>query len=832
MNQFKWAAALLLAFLTAANAQVTGSLSGVVTDPADAAVVNASVRIFSAGGSDALITVQTTSSGRFLFPALNPDTYDISIQSSGFAPVTYRQIVVSPRLETSLPTIKLQLQSVAQTVEVIAEAQSLPTQDIQLSTTLTVNQIQNLPVLGRQITNLFSTQPGISSNSGLSTSVNGMRSSFANVTLDGVNVQDNFIRTNDLDYAPYRTTIDQVEEVTFVTANPSAAYGGGAAQVAMVTRSGTNQFHGTAYWYNRNNALSANDWFNNRDGVAQPKLNLNQPGFSLGGPVPLTPKKLLKDKLFFFTTYEWYRNKRQSSQIRTVLTDSAKQGIFTYNAGGVRRTADLRALRGYTPDPTVAALLAQLPTPNSTGGDGLNTSGYRFNAASNEFRDQFVYKSDYYINSNHSITGSINWIDNPTQRPDVTSSFFTTQPTVGNTVRNNLMSIRWRGVFSPTLTNELQVGFARNKGNFDVNTPYSKLIVAGLLFSNPSNTFLAQGRQTNTYPIQDNATWIHNNHQVSFGYQYQRINTTPFNDAGIVPTYTLGISTANTTGLTTADLPGIGTTDLARANSLYANLAGIISSSSQTFNVTSPTSGFVPGATSLRRLNVGTHSLYVQDNWKIARRLTLNLGVRYEYWSPLDEQDGLYLAPRIQNNDLRASLLDPNATLDFIGGNSGRKFYKADKNNFAPVLGLAWSISDKTVLRGGYSLSFVNDSVITTVRNNVNTANGLQFANTQTNLTANLTNAPAVPAPTYKVPRTLADPPDLLDPPVWRAEQAAHLRPAFAVTSELPLRPLEEHLKFPFATLELVDLDRLSRVLEQLRFRVPRIDVRHAAAHV
>ena len=140
MNQFKWAAALLLAFLTAANAQVTGSLSGVVTDPADAAVVNASVRIFSAGGSDALITVQTTSSGRFLFPALNPDTYDISIQSSGFAPVTYRQIVVSPRLETSLPTIKLQLQSVAQTVEVIAEAQSLPTQDIQLSTTLTVNR--------------------------------------------------------------------------------------------------------------------------------------------------------------------------------------------------------------------------------------------------------------------------------------------------------------------------------------------------------------------------------------------------------------------------------------------------------------------------------------------------------------------------------------------------------------------------------------------------------------------------------------------------------------------------------------------------------------------
>jgi len=135
------------------------------------------------------------------------------------------------------------------------------------------------------------------------------------------------------------------------------------------------------------------------------------------------------------------------------------------------------------------------------------------------------------------------------------------------------------------------------------------------------------------------------------------------------------------------------------------------------------------------------------------------LGLRYEYWTPLDENNGLFLSPVLENNDPKATLLDPNATLDFIGGPSGRKFYKADKNNFAPNVGFAWDPfkSGKTSIRGGYMMAFVNDSVVTAVRNNVNTANGLQFGNTVSNLVASFANPPVIPAPTYKVPRTLAD---------------------------------------------------------------------------
>ncbi|MEO5923004.1 MAG: carboxypeptidase regulatory-like domain-containing protein [Bryobacteraceae bacterium] len=743
----------------AAFGQVTGALSGAIGDQSDSPLPNATVKLFVAGGKQPITIGKTNEAGRFIFSGLNPATYDVAVEAPGFASYTYRQAQVVPGRELALPSIQLKLGTVTETIEVTAELEGVQTQNATISTTITSLQITNLPVIGRQVSRLFITQPGVSSAGGTTQSVNGLKASTTNLTLDGINIQDNFSRTNALDYAPFRTTIDQVDVITIDTSNSTAQFGGGASEIRMVTKSGTNQYKGTVYWYNRNDALSANDWFNNQSGVAKSKLNLNQPGFSLGGPVALSKNKIFRDKLFFFTNYEWYRNKNQSSQTRTVLSPDAANGIFTYNdTSGVRRTADLRALRGYTPDPTIAALIKQLPAGNAPGGDGLNTLGYRFNAAANEFRNQFVYKTDYYINSNNVITGSYNYINNPTQRPDVTSTFYTTQPKVNNTLKNHLLSLQWRWSVSPTLTNELRGGFALTHTTFDVNEPYTKSVLTNLSFTNPSNTFLNQGRDTNTYPIQDNATWIKGKHQVSFGYQYQKITSTIFNDGGIVPSYAIGLSTANTTGLAAADLPGVRTSDLAIANLLYPTLAGIVSTATQTFNVNSQTSGFVPGATSRRQLFWSTHSLYAQDNIKLTRSLTLNIGVRYEYWRPLDEKNGLFLSPVLQNNDLKATILNPNTVLDFIGGASGRSFYKSDKNNFAPNLGFAWAPgSGKTAIRGGYSISFVNDNVVTTIRNNVNTASGLSSVATLTGITATLPNAPTIASPTYKVPRTLAD---------------------------------------------------------------------------
>ena len=744
--------AVLLVSALSVNAQVAGRLSGSVVDPTGAGIPGATVGVYLPGGEAPLLSTKTNDSGLFSFIAVQPTTYDVQVEAAGFAKVMLREVRVAPIQETGLQPIKMELQTARTILEVSAEASTVQLSNTEISSTITASQIQNLPVLGRQVTTLILSQPGVNAGSN-TTSVNGLKSSFSTVTLDGINIQDNFIRTNGLDYAPMRTTIDQVSEITVSTSNASSAIGGGSSYMVLSTKSGSNQFHGAVYEYNRNYKLSANDWFNNKSGVERSSLNLNQYGASLGG-------RIVKDKLFFFVNPEFYRNKEQSSTLRTVLTPDAKNGIFTYrDAANAVQKVNLASLRTFTKDPTVAAMIAQLPTGNSTdAGDGLNTTGYLFNARGNEFRDQFVYKGDYYLSSSHSITGTYNYIKNPTDRPDQ-GTFYTPVPPVSNSLNNHVLSLAWRWTPVSNLTNEVRGGFARVRGNFDVSNEYPKQIVGGLIFGNPVNTFLEQGRQTNTYVIQDNANWVKGRHAIQFGFQSNFLRTAPFTDAGIIPTYTLDISTANTTGLATADLPGIRSSDLAIANRMYANLAGIISSATQTFNVNSATSGFVPGATNLRELSWDTFAGYIQDNWKVRPGLTLNLGVRYEYWTPLDEKNSLFLTPVLKNDDLKATLLDPNAVLDFTGNSVGRPFYKVDKNNFAPNIGIAWDPFGKgtTSIRGGYRIAYVNDNTVTTVRNNVQTSAGLNFPNTLSNQVALLSNPPTIPSPAYKVPRTLAD---------------------------------------------------------------------------
>lgn len=745
---------VLVAVLAAGSlyGQVAGRLSGTVVDPSGAGIPSASVSVLVAGGKEAVLRGQTNETGVFSFVTVRPDVYEIAIEAKGFARILVKDVKVSPVQETSLPAVRLEVQSTATTVEVESAPETVQLANAEISSTITSEQVQNLPVLGRQVNILFQTQAGVSA-ANATTNVNGLRASFSAITLDGVTIQENFGRTNSLDYAPMKTTIDQVAEVTVTTANPNVALGGGATQFVLTTKSGSNDYHGSVYWYNRNSALASNDWFNNQSGIPRNQMSLNQPGASLGG-------RIIRDKLFFYTNYELFRNRQQSTRLRTVLTDTAKQGIFQYrDTGDVLRQVNLPSLRQFAIDPTMKGMFDLLPAPNATGaGDGLNTSAYRFNSSNNDFRDQLVFKGDYYLNARHSLSGTYNYIDNPTDRPEL-GSYYTTRPSVTNAIKNHMMALSWRWAASPTFTNELRGGFLRTDTGFIAQTDYTKFIVAGIVFNNPYNTFLSQGRGVHTYNVQNNATWSKRNHDFSFGVQGQIATQSPFNDAGIIPTYTLGISTANPNGLTAADLPGVRTTDLPTANAYYSNLAGFVATAAQTFNVTSTTSGFVPGAANLRQLRQSVWAAYAQDKWRVRRNLTVNLGLRYEYWSPMDEKNGLFLAPRVENNDLRASVLNPDAVLDFIGGPSGRPFYRADKVNFAPNVGFAWDpfSKGKTSVRGGYSISFVNDNMVTTVRGVLNQNSGLGFPNTQTNLNALLSAPPSVSAPAYKAPRTLAD---------------------------------------------------------------------------
>jgi hypothetical protein len=730
-------------------AQVAGRLSGRVIDASGAAIPGATVGVYMPGGKTPLLSGTTNEAGLFNFIAVQPERYEVAIEANGFAKRMIGDVKVDPVQENSLGSIKLEVQSASQVVEVTTEVQNVQLANAEVSSTITNTQVENLPVNGRQVSNLFSTQAGVNATND-TTSINGLRSSFSTVTIDGVNVQDNFLRVNALDYPPMRTTIDQIAEITINTTNSGATIGGGSSQVVMSTKSGSNNFHGSVYWYNRNSALGANSWFNDQAGVKKGQLDLNQGGAALGG-------RILRDKLFFYGNYEGFRNKVQSSILTTTLTDSAKQGIFSYAAGGTVTSANLLNLRAFTIDPAMKAIMASLPEPNTTArGDGLNTSGYRFNAANNENRDQIVYKMDYYLSPKQNFSGTFNYIKDPTLRPDF-GTFFTTIPPVSNAITNYLMSLAYRWTLTPTLTNELRGGFVLATGNFVDSNKYPSYELSGLLFSDPVNTFLNQGRQTNTYSIQDNANWVRGKHLVSFGYQSSYVHIAPFNDAGILPTYTLGLG-IRTTGLTAADLPGISSANLATANSLYANLAGYVGAAAQTFNVTNQTSGYVNGATSLRHLQYQTYAGYVQDTWKVLPNITATLGMRYEIWTPVSERDSLYLVPNLENGNIVKTLLDPNAVLNYSAG-SNTPLYKTDKNNFAPNIGLAWDPTGKgkTAIRAGYMISYVNDNVVRAVDNNAGTAAGLTSSSAPTNLAASLASPPAIPVPAFKVPRTLLD---------------------------------------------------------------------------
>ncbi|HUQ49365.1 MAG TPA: carboxypeptidase-like regulatory domain-containing protein, partial [Terriglobales bacterium] len=809
MSAFAAIFGVLLLLSTSVLAQTTlGRISGVVTDPTGAVVPNAKITATNEETKQSTSTT-SSSSGSFAFPQLPVGFYNIKIEAGGLKTASYSKVKVDTGLEYSI-TAKLEVGAASETVEVVAGSELVNTSTSEISNTVAKEQIRDLPLASRNPLALVTLQagvPGIFNRT--NTAINGARPGWTQVTQDGINIQDNFIRVNGLDFVPNRPTSDNVGEFTITTNNLGADNAGGSSQVKFTTDQGTNTFHGSLYEFNRNSKFAANSWVNNNRTVntttpctvspdcpagfvrqhsplPKPFLNRNQYGGRIGGPI-------MKNKLFFFGYYERFWEVRGVSQSRTIpLYDALLTGEYRYLAGaagtGPLTTVNVLTLAGLTPtsgglttpvrtvDAQVQSLiLSKIPgSANQTRANGASTitALEDFNQSDAVIRNFMGGRADWELNQSNHIELTYKRSTDSDLRNDLDN--FNNPPSTSTYATTDFYVGAWRWTINPRMQNEARVGGNLAPVAFINNFDFGSAIYGIPLLTNPTGgNFQPQGRDVRTYQYIDNFSWTRGDHNWAFGGSFQNTRIQPF-VAGFAtspdrfPLYNFGYSGAAPCGGTAApttceflqsgNFPaGISATNLANANALRALLNGVIGSGVQTFEVTSPTSGYVPGAKNVRDLTLNTLDFYAKDSWRIRPNLTLNMGLKWEYWSPLREDNGLGIAPVLNGRPVGDAVLDPTTIVDFVKGD----FYSKDLNNFGPSFGFAWDpfSNGKTSLRGGYTLTFVNDETATVGRNASVVGNvGLSSTVTVNNFFNNLSAGAPVLAPTpYKMPRTAAD---------------------------------------------------------------------------
>jgi hypothetical protein len=802
MNNFRFILAVLtLCLLTVpAFAQSnTGTLVGTVVDQQGAVVGGATVTVTD-NGTGKQRTAESTSEGTFNVPQLEVAVYTVRVTAPGFKSFTATELKINVAQAYTL-NVALEPGGLTENVTVVAGADVINSTDAQLSTTVNQRQIVELPLNGRNPLSLILLQAGTSSNSAQATTINGQRSSFTNITRDGINIQDNFIRANAVDFVPDRPNVDDTGEFTIITQNAGAELGAGASQVQLVTPRGTSDLHGALYYYNRASHFAANTFFNNFSKVPRPFLNRNQYGGKISGPLWL-PKfgeggmSTLRNKAFFYGAYEGFRLRQSTSVNRTILLPNARTGLFTFrDTSGVNRTITLlggafAATTGVSSiDPTIQArIINALPTAgnNPSIGDQLNTTGLSFSRATDTDRDAYTTRFDVEANNQNSFTLVFAYKKENNLRNDLDAQQGATACCYGSTpfgsqgAHTPFLAGAWHWTPTATLSNELRAGWQRSDPAFITASPVVPFYLQVPLINNPEAGFDPQGRDTTIENVQDNAVWVKGSHSIRFGGQLQKFTAAPFGPgafgASFVPTYTLGGGTTPGFTLTTFNAAsgcvaatGVNCiSSVTTANSLLQLLGGLIGTGAQTFTGVSKT-GALAAAPPLHELDYENYSFYGADQWRIKPTLTLNLGLRYELYSPIREPNGLILEPVLAGRDIRTAILDPNGTYDFVGVNgNGNNFFKWDKNNFAPIVSFAWTPNFKggllgglfanegrTVIRGGYRRSFVNDEFIRSADNALSGNAGLTLGLTTTG-NFRIPTAPTFVAPALQVPRTYA----------------------------------------------------------------------------
>ncbi len=727
----------------------TGKIVGTVSAP-DGAIAGATV-VVTDNQTGKARTVVANENGTFDVSQLEFGTYTVKITANGYKTFVANDVKIDAGREYPLNAL-LEVGQVTEQVTVTAGAEQINSSNGELSTTISTEQIRELPLNGRNPLALINLTAGASPTSN---SINGQRSSATTVTRDGLNVQDNFIRTGT--FVSDIPSVDDISEITITTQNAGVEQGAGASFIQLVTPRGGKNFHGNLFAFNRNSKFTANNFFNNTNNLPRPFLNRNQFGGSLSGPVPLPGFNeggpgFIKNKGFFFFNYEGFRLAQQATITNiggvplTTLLAGARDGSFTFATTGGSRTVNVLTGQNFTSaltaaqggilgvDPIIQSrYLANLPTTGNGVLTGTNfTQTLSLLRSDPLIRNAFSGRFDIEFSARHSFNAVYKRNNSSDARTDAAAGF-SPNAFVNQGGPTNFFAAAYRMTISENFSNEIRGGFQKSEPFFrESNVPGNYIIstTGGLALTNPEGTFRSQGRNTKYRNIQDNAVYVWGNHSFRFGAGLDAYGFQSLNLAGTTPTYTIATSTntaitANNSAITAAQVCGndncINATDLARLINLRYFLGGIVGAAEVTANIIDPQTGYGFGPSD-QRLNYEIYSAYGSDQWRIGPKLTLNLGLRYELFTPLNSPQAIFLEPVVQNGDLVGSILNPNGSLDIVGGNAGHRgnFFKADKDNFSPNISFAYSpgfdkglfsrlLGNSFVIRGGFSVNYFND---------------------------------------------------------------------------------------------------------------------------
>ena len=750
---------VVLALSVVALAQgTTSQIAGSVQDQNGAVISGASVVVKNVG-TGAEYKVTSSGSGAYSVPSLGSGIYTVTVEANGFKKVVVQDV----KLDVGVPStvnITMEVGAASESVVVQGGAEVLQTQSASISTTITGRQITETPLTSRDALDLVLLLPGTNTPGRPRTStINGLPKGSLNITIDGVNVQDNILKSSDGFFTYVRPRLDAVDEVTVSTATPGAESAGeGAVQIKFVTRSGTNEYTGSLYEYHRNPFLNANYWFNNRDLTPKPGFTtaprdfiiLNQFGGRFGGPIWIPKLFNGKDKAFFFVNYEEYRIPEQASRQRTILSDAARGGLFRYsgNPNGVNLLT-LAASNGQTStvDPTIAKLLQDIEdTTKSTGGvqalTDPNLERFSFTNTGGQTRYFPTVRLDFNLTEKHKLentwnyqlfTGLVDFLNS-------TDPAFPNFPNNGFQGSNRFSNTTaLRSTLTPAIVNEARFGLNGgtilffpnvNKGQFTGSLANQDGFSIGIGAAGITTATVSTGpsrRNAPTKQFTDTLTWTRGSHAMTFGGAFTNINFWSWSQT-VVPSLTLGVDASDPANalFTTVNFPGASTTDLANARGIYATLTGRITAISGSAILNEKTLQYTYFGENVQRGRQNEFGIFAQDSWRAKPNLTLNYGVRWEVQKPFFATNDVYSQTSFdelfgisgKGNLFKPGTLSGKET-QFTQFKSETNAYKTDYNNFAPSLGFAWtprfenSVLKKitgdggqTVLRGGYSIAY------------------------------------------------------------------------------------------------------------------------------